>query len=158
MKDHEIAQLVNELRDIAIDFHATQQLRERIADVVLSPLKRLQKLEEGVEQMRTNLWQATDKEARLLARIKQLAQENSDLREIVDDMEDIRQEYSHQLKEARDELVAQEEAQMMNAPWLTQAHTLCTDCGIPQGHINDRIAHLRQVVGEMQHRLKGLEK
>ena len=31
MKDHQIRELVNELRDIAVDYHGTQQLRERIA-------------------------------------------------------------------------------------------------------------------------------
>ena len=30
MKDHQIAQLVNDLRDIAIQYGQTQQLRERI--------------------------------------------------------------------------------------------------------------------------------
>lgn len=45
MKDHEIAALVNELRDIAVDFHAAQQLRERIAHVIIPHLKRLQFLE-----------------------------------------------------------------------------------------------------------------
>lgn len=34
MKDHQIRELVNELRDIAIDYHGTQQLRERIARTV----------------------------------------------------------------------------------------------------------------------------
>lgn len=31
MKDHEVAALVNRLRDIAVEYHAAQQLRERIA-------------------------------------------------------------------------------------------------------------------------------
>ncbi|WP_227454197.1 DUF551 domain-containing protein [Escherichia coli] len=31
MKDHQIRELVNDLRDIAIEYHGTQQLRERIA-------------------------------------------------------------------------------------------------------------------------------
>ncbi|WP_262349037.1 hypothetical protein [Enterobacter asburiae] len=31
MKDHQIRELVNELRDIAVEYHGTQQLRERIA-------------------------------------------------------------------------------------------------------------------------------
>jgi len=35
MKDHEIREAINELRDIAIKYHAAQQLRERIAAVVL---------------------------------------------------------------------------------------------------------------------------
>ena len=34
MKDHQIRELVNELRDIAIEYHGTQQLRERIARTV----------------------------------------------------------------------------------------------------------------------------
>lgn len=34
MKDHEIRELVNQLRDIAIEYHGTQQLRERIARVL----------------------------------------------------------------------------------------------------------------------------
>ncbi len=36
---HTIAQTVNELRDIAIQFHATGQLRERIAHVIVPLLK-----------------------------------------------------------------------------------------------------------------------
>ena len=35
MKDHEIREAINELRDIAIKYHSAQQLRERIAHVVL---------------------------------------------------------------------------------------------------------------------------
>ncbi|ENT4819790.1 hypothetical protein ACFFX4_001344 [Citrobacter farmeri] len=34
MKDHQIRELVTELRDIAIDYHGTQQLRERIARTI----------------------------------------------------------------------------------------------------------------------------
>lgn len=34
MKDHEIAQFINELRDVAVEYGSTQQLRERIATVV----------------------------------------------------------------------------------------------------------------------------
>lgn len=34
MKDHQIRELVNELRDIAAEYHGTQQLRERIARTV----------------------------------------------------------------------------------------------------------------------------
>lgn len=34
IKDHEIAKLVNQLRDIAIEFHDSQQLLERIAQVI----------------------------------------------------------------------------------------------------------------------------
>jgi hypothetical protein len=39
LKDHEIALLVNDLRDIAIKYHDTQQLRERISDVIVKALK-----------------------------------------------------------------------------------------------------------------------
>jgi hypothetical protein len=39
MKDHEIAQTVNRLRDIANDFHGTGQLRERIARLIVPLLK-----------------------------------------------------------------------------------------------------------------------
>lgn len=41
MKDHEIALLVNRLRDIARDYHAAQQLREQIARVIVDPLRNL---------------------------------------------------------------------------------------------------------------------
>lgn len=34
MKDHQIRELVNELRDIAVEYYGTQQLRERIAKTV----------------------------------------------------------------------------------------------------------------------------
>lgn len=36
MKDHQIRELVNDLRDIAVKYHGTQQLRERIARAVRS--------------------------------------------------------------------------------------------------------------------------
>jgi hypothetical protein len=45
MKDNEIAALVNKLRDIAVDFHAAQQLRERIAHEIVPHLKRIAELE-----------------------------------------------------------------------------------------------------------------
>ncbi|WP_050460996.1 hypothetical protein [Raoultella planticola] len=38
MKDHEIRELVNQLRDIAIEYHGTGQLREKIARVVRSAM------------------------------------------------------------------------------------------------------------------------
>lgn len=44
VKDHEIAQAVNQLRDIAIKFHDTQQLRERIAAVIVPLLQGKQHL------------------------------------------------------------------------------------------------------------------
>ncbi len=34
LKDHQIRELVNQLRDIAIEYHGTQQLRERISRVL----------------------------------------------------------------------------------------------------------------------------
>lgn len=34
-----------------------------------------------------------------------------------------------------------------NAPWLSAAHSLCADMGIPSGHILDRIAKLREMMG-----------
>ena len=37
-KDHQIRELVNQLRDIAIEYHGTQQLRERIARVLRSAM------------------------------------------------------------------------------------------------------------------------
>lgn len=39
LKDHEIAQLTNTLRDIAIEYHDTQQLRARISAVILPIFK-----------------------------------------------------------------------------------------------------------------------
>lgn len=39
MKDHEIAQMVNTLRDIAKEYASTEQLRERIAQVLVPILK-----------------------------------------------------------------------------------------------------------------------
>lgn len=38
LKDHQIRELVNQLRDIAIEYHGTQQLRERIALVLRSTM------------------------------------------------------------------------------------------------------------------------
>lgn len=35
-----------------------------------------------------------------------------------------------------------------NAPWLTLAHTLCTDAGVPQGHIADRLDGLRAALAK----------
>lgn len=39
MKDHQIRELVNELRDIAIEYHGTHQLRERIARTVRAAMQ-----------------------------------------------------------------------------------------------------------------------
>lgn len=38
IKDHQIRELVTELRDIAVDYHGTQQLRERIARAIRAAL------------------------------------------------------------------------------------------------------------------------
>ena len=40
LKDNQIAEVVNTLRDIAVEFHSTQQLRERIAHVIVPLLSR----------------------------------------------------------------------------------------------------------------------
>jgi hypothetical protein len=40
LKDHEIRDAVNQLRDVAIQYHHTQQLRSRIQDIVLPLMKR----------------------------------------------------------------------------------------------------------------------
>lgn len=37
-----------------------------------------------------------------------------------------------------------------NAPWLSAAHALCTDAGIPQGHITERIEALRGLVESLR--------
>ncbi|EBS5526030.1 DUF551 domain-containing protein [Salmonella enterica subsp. enterica serovar Telelkebir] len=49
MKENQIRELVNELRDIAIEYHGTQQLRERIARTVRAALHHdLEKLNQPV--------------------------------------------------------------------------------------------------------------
>lgn len=40
IKDHEIAQAVNELRDIAVQYHGAEQLRERIAQVIIDLVRK----------------------------------------------------------------------------------------------------------------------
>lgn len=51
MKENKILELVNELRDIAIEYHGTQQLRERIARTVRAALHHdLEKLNQPVSQ------------------------------------------------------------------------------------------------------------
>lgn len=37
-----------------------------------------------------------------------------------------------------------------NAPWLTQAHMICTDHGIPQGNISDRLEMLVGYLAEAE--------
>ena len=51
MKDHEIRKTINELRDIAKEWHAYEQLRDRIARVVLRMVKKLR--EEKAETWKT---------------------------------------------------------------------------------------------------------
>lgn len=49
MKENQIRELVNELRDIAIEYHGTQQLHERIARIVRAALHHdLEKLNQPV--------------------------------------------------------------------------------------------------------------
>lgn len=43
MKDHQIRELVNELRDIAVEYYGTQQLRERIARTVRAAMPNQEK-------------------------------------------------------------------------------------------------------------------
>lgn len=51
MKENQIRELVNELSDIAIEYHGTQQLRERIARTVRAALHHdLEKLNQPVSQ------------------------------------------------------------------------------------------------------------
>ncbi len=51
MKENQIRELVNELRDIAIEYHGTQQLRERIVRTVRDALHHdLEKLNQPVSQ------------------------------------------------------------------------------------------------------------
>ena len=42
MKDHEIRELVTELVNTAVDFAQTQQLRDRLAGIIVPKLKELQ--------------------------------------------------------------------------------------------------------------------
>jgi hypothetical protein len=45
---------------------------------------------------------------------------------------------------ARDAATAFESARCPNAPWLSEAHMLCTDMGIPAGNISDRMRALQE--------------
>ena len=61
MKDHQIRELVNELRDIAVEYQGTQQLRERIARTVRAailqgaePVTTAYKLRDAVETIRSS--------------------------------------------------------------------------------------------------------
>ena len=51
-KDHEIREAINQLRDVAVQYHATQQLRERIADIVLPLVKPLVRCRAPAEDAR----------------------------------------------------------------------------------------------------------
>lgn len=48
-----------------------------------------------------------------------------------------------------DEQAAWKADQDHNAPWLTAAHALCADCGIPSGHITDRLKALREHIAQL---------
>lgn len=50
-KDHQIAALVNELRDISVKYHDAQQLRERIADVIVPHLKQLKRANDIIKRL-----------------------------------------------------------------------------------------------------------
>lgn len=43
LDDHQIALIVNQLRDTAIDYHSTQQLRDRIAHIIVPYLRKEKK-------------------------------------------------------------------------------------------------------------------
>lgn len=59
IKDHQIAQIVNQLRDIAIEFGGTQQLRERIAVVIVPVLKAQQPSGREVsDEMSADQWRS----------------------------------------------------------------------------------------------------
>lgn len=45
-----------------------------------------------------------------------------------------------------------------NAPWLTQAHILCSDHGIPPGNISDRLSLLRIRLAELPEKLAEVER
>ncbi|EBX6374700.1 DUF551 domain-containing protein [Salmonella enterica subsp. enterica serovar Bovismorbificans] len=51
MKENQIRELVNELRDIAIEYHGTQQLRERIARTVRAAI-----IQAGNSQVTPDRW------------------------------------------------------------------------------------------------------
>lgn len=61
MKDHEIRETINELRDIAIKYHDSQQLRQRIAGVILPMVKKIR--EEPLENFK-GLLRTLDDQAR----------------------------------------------------------------------------------------------
>lgn len=50
MKENQIRELVNELRDIAVEYHGTQQLRERIARTVRAAMLQMSGNSEQLNQ------------------------------------------------------------------------------------------------------------
>lgn len=60
LSDREIADTVNQVRDIAKEFHATQQLRERIARVLLPALKRAATVAEPSAEYHKQLTELAD--------------------------------------------------------------------------------------------------
>lgn len=56
IKDHVIREAVNELTKIARDYHDTQQLRERIAYVVLQLVNPAQPIAGAVDEKGTEAW------------------------------------------------------------------------------------------------------
>lgn len=59
MKDHEIAEVTNQIRDIAIEFRDTQQLRERLAGVLRPILLEQARLERANKEWEA-LWKPID--------------------------------------------------------------------------------------------------
>ena len=55
MKDNEIAEIVNQLRDIAITYGGMQQLRERIGRVIVPHLQENEQLKSQVAMLRDAL-------------------------------------------------------------------------------------------------------
>lgn len=53
MKDHEIRETINKLRDIAIEWHDYEQLRDRIAHVILPMVAKIR--EENDDTIKTLL-------------------------------------------------------------------------------------------------------
>lgn len=51
ISDGDIAKIINALRDVALDFHATQQLRERIAHIVVPLLKAAQPVQPSIPKL-----------------------------------------------------------------------------------------------------------
>lgn len=67
-----------------------------------------------------------------------LLKERDNLKERVSELVIAQKTAIESLVAHRDEICA-----LNNAPWLSLAHTICTDCGIEQGHIEERLKHLQ---------------